>query len=156
MKYLAYLLLILLTSCEEPNTSSPSKTLEKKVWIKINNSIYINEYNIEVGFQKIKQDSRCPSDVICVWEGVAETVFWLLKPGSDTIYFNLSIFGYVFQADTQSHNYIDISGYRFILMQLDPYPSVQNPINPKDYIALLKISKLQIRKDEVNPPPSKL
>ncbi len=63
------------------------------------------------------QDSRCPSNVMCFWQGVAEANF-TLKTGTAEIKFKLATLklGNVYSNDTTINN------IRFVLKDVTPYP----------------------------------
>ena len=105
--------------------------------------VEVGTEEIEVGFQAMLGDSRCPLDVFCKWEGWARIQLWLHRPGQDTIYLEPFIYGYVFQEDTTAHESIDTLGYRVTLLQLDPYPTDEfnDETQVSEYEALLVVSK---------------
>ena len=76
-------------------------------------------------------DSRCPSDVVCVWEGEAVVKISVEKPVLAEI--ELSTYD----------NLIDTVGnYSFEIADAQPYPVSTETIKPKDYNIVLKIMKL--------------
>ena len=73
-------------------------------------------------FDAIVEDSRCPADVTCVWEGRAIASFTFTGSQSvDEVRLELS--GYV-DAETppQDNQRVVRDGYTFTLLALDPYP----------------------------------
>ena len=74
-------------------------------------------------------DSRCPSDVVCVWEGKADVRINMDSPQSGSIllstYDNLK--------DT-------VGGYSFELIDVSPYPISTETIKLEDYKVTLKTS----------------
>ena len=86
--------------------------------------------NVELTFQEI-QDSRCPTDVVCVWEGKADVRINVDSPQSGSIL--LSTYD----------NLIDtVGGYSFELIDVSPYPISTKTIKLKDYNVALKIVEL--------------
>ncbi len=76
-------------------------------------------------------DSRCPSDVICVWAGKADVKINVLSPVSGKI--DVSTF----------NNPVDTLGnYTFTLIDVSPYPISTKTIRLEDYVVTLKIQKL--------------
>ena len=76
-------------------------------------------------------DSRCPSDVVCVWEGKADVRIDVVSPQSGSIL--LSTYD----------NLIDtVGGYSFELIDVSPYPISTKTIKLKDYNVALKIVEL--------------
>ncbi|UCH62213.1 MAG: hypothetical protein JSU77_10445 [Fidelibacterota bacterium] len=96
---------------------------------------------IEVGFQAVLIDSRCPLDAECLWPGWARIQLWLHRPGQDTIYLEPFIYGDVFKEDTTTHKRVFSEEYTVTLLQLDPYPSSEiAQVDPDEYTALLSFS----------------
>ena len=76
-------------------------------------------------------DSRCPSDVVCIWQGEAVVNITVKSPQAGTI--ELSTYD----------NLIDTVGsYSFELVSVSPYPISTKTIKPEDYKVALKIEKL--------------
>ena len=76
-------------------------------------------------------DSRCPSDVVCVWEGKADVRIDVDRPQSGSIllstYDNLK--------DT-------VGDFSFELIDVSPYPISTETIKLEDYNVALKIVEL--------------
>lgn len=91
--------------------------------------------DVEVTFQEIA-DSRCPTDVICVWEGQAEVKLSVFFDSDDapTIVTLIERVGHPELAETS------VNGYRFKLLEVDPYPdSADNIPQMEDYSIRLLI-----------------
>ena len=131
-----------LVSCEDENLVIPTQSLDNPFTLKVGERIRLYPDNLQVGFQKVISDSRCPSNARCIWEGIADLQLWLLKPGLDTVYVKASIRGYVTKSNTDGHVAVDALGYRIKVLQLDPYPKTDQRPNPSDYIATLRVSRL--------------
>lgn len=76
-------------------------------------------------------DSRCPSDVVCIWQGEAIVKINVEAPVSGKL--ELSTF----------HNQADTLGnYSFRLIEVSPYPISTKAIKLEDYEVKLKIEEL--------------
>ena len=76
-------------------------------------------------------DSRCPSDVVCVWQGEVVIKIEIELPQKGTI--SLSTYD----------NLIDtFANYSFELIDVSPYPISTETIELKDYRVTLKIEEL--------------
>ncbi len=76
-------------------------------------------------------DSRCPSDVYCAWEGKADVKLEIESPQKGTLVLSTH------------DNRIDTFGiYSFELIDVSPYPISTKTIELKDYDVTLKISAL--------------
>ncbi len=76
-------------------------------------------------------DSRCPSDVVCVWQGKADVKINVKSPVSGSLPLN----SYDQLVDT-------IGNYSFELKEISPYPGSTKVIKPEDYTVTLKIVEL--------------
>lgn len=80
-------------------------------------------------------DSRCPSDVICVWEGKVDLKIVVEKPYAGII-----------ELSSHSHSIDTFGDYSFELIDVSPYPISTETIELKDYLITLDI--LRINKND--------
>ncbi|MDX8341619.1 hypothetical protein SLH46_20640 [Draconibacterium sp. IB214405] len=75
-------------------------------------------------------DSRCPTGVVCIWEGEARVEIVLSSPEIDTL-------------ELSTHDQITATSgdYTFELIDVSPYPDIDNPIDFEDYRVKMKITK---------------
>jgi len=139
MKKFSLLLLFVFISCDA--ILNPVANLDEPFWLEFGQVKVLPPDNLRIEFRQLLEESRCPSDVICVWEGRAR-IGLLLQTPADSIQVELLLPGFATQADTLAHQPVDTLGYRMTLMQLDPYPNTQRRPQNSDYKALLKISRL--------------
>ena len=144
MRHVLFILLLIIESCKNDTSIVSSGSFGNTFTLKVGQTVTIQPGNLKVGFERVASDSRCPTGAMCFWEGMAQLRLWLLPPGTDTVFVQSTISGYVTQSDTCCHKYVDTVGYRVKLMQLDPYPRIDGPLPPEssDYIAYLQVSKL--------------
>ena len=76
-------------------------------------------------------DSRCPSDVVCVWQGMAEIKIEIETQRTDSIVLNT----YNNLVDTVAHHI-------FTLKEVSPYPVSTKTVALKDYDVSLIITEL--------------
>ncbi|MDH3457612.1 MAG: hypothetical protein OER90_12310, partial [Gemmatimonadota bacterium] len=65
MRYALALGLLLAAAC----TSATAPTVGEEFQLAVGERVSIPEENLWLRFLGIASDSRCPSDVVCVWEG---------------------------------------------------------------------------------------
>lgn len=135
-KVLCFPVFLLFASCEIDESVIPSQPFGNAIELKIGQSIRFLPDYLQVGFQKVRSDSRCPIGAQCIWEGIADLQLWLVKPGLDSVYVKASIYG------SGRPVVVDTLGYRITLLQLDPYPKTDNRPKPSDYIATIRVSKI--------------
>lgn len=74
-------------------------------------------------------DSRCPSDVVCVWQGKVDLKLEIESPQSGTLFLNTY------------DNLIDtFANYSFTLIEVLPYPISTKAIKQDDYIIKMEIN----------------
>ncbi|MEM4369044.1 MAG: hypothetical protein QXU88_01820 [Candidatus Woesearchaeota archaeon] len=110
--------------------------LETSFHLKFNNTALIDD-NIRVKFLRIDEDSRCPSDVLCPWEGQATIVVNIIKDNKNLGNFPLTI--RAGGGENLSAKVFDELSIR--LIKLEPYPRTDKKITPSDYVATLIVSK---------------
>lgn len=110
---------------------------QKDATLKVGDSVLLNN-ELQISFVRVGPDSRCPVDVICVWEGDAE-VRLKLKKGS--------IEKDVLLHTSLSPRSIVFDGYEIILSEVLPLTKAGNPIKQEQYSIKL-IIKNQISSDK--------
>jgi len=76
-------------------------------------------------------DSRCPSDVFCIWQGKADVKIEVLNPVNETLVLN-----------TFDNLKDTVGNYSFELKVVSPYPISTQTIQLEDYDVTLKILEL--------------
>jgi hypothetical protein len=115
---------------------NPDKIYLKRELIteKVNDTIVIGYKQIYFDFENhfrlqmdsVKNDSRCPIGVNCVWEGNAEIYLDLIMEGNYRYVIILNT-NNSFQTNTLVRN------INFEIAGLIPYPEINKPIDKKDY-----------------------
>ena len=93
----------------------------------------INGNGTKITFKQVKADSRCPTDVTCVWEGDAEIEITVSRPGSpdDTKILSLHTPNVITSGDLQ---------IRFV--GLTPVPRQADGSAPRAYVAQLLANRI--------------
>lgn len=92
-----------------------------------------DDQGMSVCLDSVTDDSRCPSDLVCVWAGDAVANF-SIKTKNEINSFQLHT-NNDFQNDTV------LQGYRIKLVAITPYPSSDHQIEPKDYSVEILVAK---------------
>lgn len=145
MNYKTLNLIILLSilflfSCSDSiNDNNTNNTYEfgTEITIQFGETINVGDEELQFSFDSFFE-SRCPSDVICAWEGVGEATLSQIITGQ-TEEFSLSIRG-LCQEDCGEDK--DIGGYNIKLLELNPYPSYANPVTEEDYSAIITVTEI--------------
>lgn len=103
--------------------------------LKINQVVYIKSENLKIKFLNITEDSRCPLNVICCWEGQATAVVNVTKDNQD--FGNLSLTSRAGHEELSTKTFDE---YSIKLLKVEPYPKHPEGIKISDYIITLAIS----------------
>lgn len=115
--------------------STIKASLDTEFTLSIGQSAIISNESIEIEFADITGDSRCPSDVTCIWAGEVSCEVNISQSGEQ----NRIILTQPGLTDTSSE-YI-YQGYA-IDFKVSPYPESGTTIEKGDYRLTLIISKL--------------
>lgn len=131
MKQIRIILILLLSissfRCTEDNSKS-----DKQYNIKNNSCLDIQGTEYSICLEYVN-DSRCPADLICVWEGNASANF-MLNSNTENKSFTLNTHKN-FQRDTI------INGLKIELISVSPYPSSNSTTNQIEYSVEINISE---------------
>ena len=122
--------LLLLAACDD-TTTGPSVAIGSEFQLRPSESVSVENTEVELRFEVVTSDSRCPADAICVWQGDATAVFSVRLSGGSPSSLTLHTTGEDRRASA--------SGLTLTLVRLDPYPYASRPISPSDYRALLRV-----------------
>lgn len=104
------------------------------IYLAYRDCLYEPENQFYICLDSILNDSRCPAGAYCIWEGNAEVRFKFEKLNENPILFNLNTYR-SFTTDTI------IDGYKFTLLGLSLYPSVDHRVSQKVLKAKLLVQK---------------
>jgi len=119
----------------------PAK-LSIRFQLKIDQTAFIESENIRVTFLNVTEDSRCPADVVCVWEGQVTVLLNVMHNEEDLGDFDLTIRG-----GNEGKAIKTFDGYPIQLMKVDPYPFASQPRELTDYVATLLVSELELEQN---------
>lgn len=120
-----------------PHSNSPFDVvrLGREFKLKAGRQVTVKGTKLRIRFVAVENDSRCPSDVKCVWAGNAAVQLQLgTGTGSKTVTLNTSK-SPSFAGETEYR------GYKVELVDLRPYPRSDRKIVRRDYTATLLVSK---------------
>lgn len=85
------------------------------------------EDEVEIRFDRITNDSRCPADVDCVRAGEATAHFTLIEADGTEKPFTLEIGGFVMEMqDMEAYTFEQVDRFSIALLLLQPYPGLTN------------------------------
>jgi len=130
---IVFLAAILLAACIlEPEEEDTFQDIDEIVELKIGERKIGQPSGLEVGFEKLISDSRCPIGVVCCWQGMAVVQISIKKPDEKRHFISL---------DSYHHSTIDTLGLHMEFLQLDPYPVFSEKYDTLKLVVTLKISQ---------------
>lgn len=109
-----------------PRTIAAAGTFE----IQEGTSVRLGRGGPLLSFEEVSEDSRCPSGVLCIWAGVANTVFHIAGGDGETR-FVLTIPGLT-STPYEENDEVPVQGLVFKLLELRPYPVFHYPDSDRD------------------------
>jgi hypothetical protein len=91
--------------------------------------------NVRLTFERVSEDSRCPTDVTCIWEGDAVVVL-KVKVEADEVTREVHTHG-----DGARSRTAPAGDYTVTLVKLDPAPRSTAPIEASAYRATLRVGR---------------
>ena len=135
MKYLIFAIFAAVFSmCEkdEITRSTDSLPLNQEVVIENGKTLQNLTEDISITMVSVVEDSRCPTEVDCVWEGDANVRF-SFKTGANAHEINLHT--------TLNPKDTTIGKFNISLQRLDPHPANTDAIPQNAYKATIVVSK---------------
>jgi len=116
-------------------SSQPHKAaLGERFTLRVGESAQIDAEALQIGFEDVPADSRCPRGEQCIREGDAAVRVWLQKaPGPrETLELRTA------PKEQSAMRYLS---YDVRLVRLDPYPTSGRTIARGDYVATLELTR---------------
>ncbi len=111
-------------------------TLDRPFDIKPGQVAFVDAQGYKIEFVEVKEDSRCPANVVCVWQGRAVIVIHVTRPGED-----LGLHELVLEGGREDVASVKVGGYSIKITALKPYPMSETPTPRTEYTATLVVSK---------------
>lgn len=127
-----YVITLGVTSGETVPTESSMQPLGQPFALPIGEIITLEDGGI-IAFDGVSEDSRCPSDVQCVWAGQVIVDLTVTSPQSQSGQVSLTLMGG--QSDP-----ILTGNYAITLLAVDPYPETSDPFDASSYVATLQVT----------------
>ena len=137
-RILVFALLVSATACMTPSQPGTPGTLTPTIQaevgrefdIAVGQEAKLQGSNVVIRFRGVTNDSRCPSDVQCVWAGNAVAGFDLSGAAQSDASLNTTL-------DPKSVSY---AGYTIALVGLKPTPKSGSTIPALEYVATLRVN----------------
>jgi hypothetical protein len=107
--------------------------LEERFPLGVGQSTVVDGAALEIGFQAVTSDSRCPKGELCIWEGDATVCIWV-QPAAGT---KEEI---VLHTSSQGPSVTDSGNWSIHLVALNPHPITGRSILQADYVVTLQVT----------------
>jgi hypothetical protein len=107
--------------------------LEKSFPLSVGQSMVVDGAALEIGFQAVTSDSRCPKGEVCIWEGDATVCIWV-QPAAGTKE------EFVLHTSSKGPTVTDFGNWSIRVLALDPYPITGRSILQADYVVTLQVT----------------
>jgi hypothetical protein len=125
---------VLATVCAVASPETKTPALGESFGIKIGESVLIEGEALQIGFEDVPTDSRCPNGEQCIWEGDATVRIWARQASRAREEYDL-------HTSAREERAVIYLGYGIQLLQLTPYPVSGQTIEPGDYEATLQVTR---------------
>ena len=112
--------------------SQPSRPLGQPFDVKAGTSVALTD-GLKLTFDRVRTDSRCPLDAICIQAGEAIVVLTLSQSAAASAERELRT--------TPAFSEASYLSYVIKLVALAPYPRSTQQIRPEDYVATLTVER---------------
>jgi hypothetical protein len=110
--------------------------LGREFKLRAGQQVTLKGQSLRIKFAAVKEDSRCPADVKCVWAGNAAVRLDISIRGRGSKSLTLNTNSGSSLVDENQYR-----GYKVKLVELSPYPRSSQRIAAGDYIVTLLVSK---------------
>lgn len=113
--------------------STPVARVGREFRLKAKHEVTLKSEGLRIKFVELKNDSRCPADVTCVWAGTATVQVEVSLRGKNRKSLTLSLMN--------NSTPVAYRNYTISMTGLSPYPRSDRKIAPRDYEATLLVNK---------------
>jgi len=135
-RYATLLLDAFLAACSSggygPTDSGTPSPSEGSVSVAVGERVAVGATGVTIEFRAVTEESRCPLNAVCVWEGNGQVELTLASGYGATRDATLNT--------SLEPRRVDFAGLRIILSGLAPHPTGE-PIDPADYVATFRIER---------------
>lgn len=136
MRAAALLLVLGAAACSAGSELTPvDAALDRPFEVRVGQAAVLPAEGLSIVFQQVRNDSRCPVDVQCVWEGDAELVLEVQASPSDREQLSL-------HTSSQFGTSVDFGAYRILYRELQPGTRAGESPDPNAYVATLVVSRI--------------
>ncbi|KAA2224138.1 hypothetical protein [Chryseobacterium sediminis] len=106
-----------------PRATNPNNQKDGVLYLSEGENKFLREYQMNVTFKGVSEDSRCPEGVNCIWAGAALAQVEVMGTSTRPMTLNLASIDYPGKNYRQS---AEFNGYIITLQDVTPYPKQQD------------------------------
>lgn len=126
---LALLLTVTLAACQSTSAPAPhAASLNQEIQLAPGEQAAYSQQGLSVEFVRVVDDSRCPSDVTCVWAGEIKVQLSTRIKAAEAV-----------QHEITAGQPATVGDFRLIVVQVQPEPISTRPISPEEYRVTLRV-----------------
>lgn len=128
------LVLLAFTACSgrAPVEPQVSAVIGDTFQLRVGQQVNLDNQALRISFDAVPEDSRCPAQVTCVWEGNARVRLRVTAAGERTL---------VDLNTTLTPRAVTVRGYQISLERLEPQPVGTERTPQERYTAHLKVTR---------------
>lgn len=127
------------TAQEMPPPPASPPQVPGNLSIKYGETASIDDGALQLAFVHVDEDSRCPKEVLCVWQGRAQVQVHAILDGVDQGDLALSTLSMTPSGGQPGD--VAVGRYALKMVGLTPYPSVNAKPAPEEYVLLLDVAR---------------
>jgi hypothetical protein len=123
----------------EPNDDEPQPkrvTANAEVTLRRGEMASVDDGALLITFLAVASDSRCPADVVCVWQGDADMTFRIENPRAEAPFAGID----TLRLERPPRG-VSRFGYRVDVQKLQPYPYSSEEPGARDYRVTLLVQR---------------
>jgi hypothetical protein len=128
-----HLLLLLALACARSTPPTTVVGVDQDVVLTPRNVVAIANSDLRLSFERVSADSRCPSDVVCVWAGNATAHIRVTNDGQVPREFAIN--------STTAPMDASFDGFHLKFVSLTPVPVSTAQIDPKAYRLTVRLER---------------
>jgi hypothetical protein len=127
----------LLAAACSTSPTAPDGAFHTEVTLRPGVATAIASTPLNVMFQRVANDSRCPANALCITSGDALVALWVGVEGRGATDITLRTVG----GTTGENLAAEVAGYTLTISGLQPYPLNFDPIPQGDYRVTVRVSR---------------
>lgn len=123
------LIALLLAACST-DEENHTLLLDREQQVRLQEEYSLTDQNLRISIEHV-DDSRCPTGVVCIWEGEATVYLYVRTQNVQEM---------VLSTARQSRD--TVQNYEIELVDVSPYPDISREIEQEDYEVTLKVRRI--------------